>query len=133
MQLSYLICQSVLYLINWNEQSCLFKSAFQTETVVFQDDLWFICTGLFISPSGISELDCATTKTRQKGEYQWIENLSKFFLYVPPLPRDLPQLRQRIMEAAAAIDRQMLQRVSQELDYRIDICRVTKGAHIEQL
>ena len=28
-------------------------------------------TGLFISPSGISELDCATTKTtRQKGAYQ---------------------------------------------------------------
>jgi hypothetical protein len=25
------------------------------------------------------------------------------------------------------------QRVSQELDYRIDICRVTKGAHIEHL
>ena len=22
-----------------------------------------VCTGLFISPSGISELDCATTKT----------------------------------------------------------------------
>jgi hypothetical protein len=28
---------------------------------------------------------------------------------------------------------QGLQRVSQELDYRIDICRVTKGAHIEHL
>jgi hypothetical protein len=27
----------------------------------------------------------------------------------------------------------VLQRVSQELDYRIDICRVTKGAHIEHL
>jgi hypothetical protein len=26
-----------------------------------------------------------------------------------------------------------LQRVSQELDYNIDICRVTKGAHIEHL
>jgi hypothetical protein len=26
-----------------------------------------------------------------------------------------------------------LQRVSQELDYRIDICRITKGAHIEHL
>jgi hypothetical protein len=26
-----------------------------------------------------------------------------------------------------------LQRVSQELDFRIDICRVTKGAHIEHL
>jgi hypothetical protein len=38
------------------------------------------------------------------------------------------------MEAFAAIDRQMLQRVWQELDYRIDICRViTKGGHIEHL
>jgi hypothetical protein len=26
-----------------------------------------------------------------------------------------------------------LQRVSPELDYRIEICRVTKGAHIEHL
>jgi hypothetical protein len=26
-----------------------------------------------------------------------------------------------------------LQRVWQQLDYRIDICRVTKGAHIEHL
>jgi hypothetical protein len=37
------------------------------------------------------------------------------------------------MEAVAAIDRQILQRVWQELDYRIDICRVTKGRHIEHL
>jgi hypothetical protein len=37
------------------------------------------------------------------------------------------------MEAVAAIDRQKLQRVWQELDYRIDICRVTKGGHIEHL
>jgi len=49
------------------------------------------------------------------------------------MPRDLPQLRQWIVEAVAAIDRQILQRVSQELDYRIDICRFTKGAHIEHL
>ena len=27
----------------------------------------------------------------------------------------------------------LFQRVSQELDYRIDVCRVTKGAHIEHL
>jgi hypothetical protein len=49
------------------------------------------------------------------------------------LPRNLPQLRRRIKEAVAALDRQMLQRVWQELDYRIDICRVTKGGHIEHL
>jgi hypothetical protein len=54
-------------------------------------------------------------------------------VYVPPMPRDLPQLRQRIVEAVATIDHQMLQHVWQELDYRIDICHVTKGGHIEQL
>jgi hypothetical protein len=51
--------------------------------------------------------------------------------YMPPMPRDLPQLRRRIVEAVAAIDHQMLQRVWQELDYRIDIRRVTKGGYIE--
>jgi hypothetical protein len=49
------------------------------------------------------------------------------------LPRYLPQLRRRIVEAVAAIDCQMLQRVWQELDYKIDICRVTKGGHTEHL
>jgi hypothetical protein len=52
--------------------------------------------------------------------------------YVLPMPRDLPQLQRRILEAVAAIDRQML-RVWQELDYRIDICRVTKGGHMDHL
>jgi hypothetical protein len=49
------------------------------------------------------------------------------------MPRDLLQLRQRIAEVVVAIDCQILQRVWQELDYRLDICLVTKGGHIEQL
>jgi hypothetical protein len=49
------------------------------------------------------------------------------------MPLHLPQLRQRIVEAVAAGDRRMLQRVLKELDYRIDICRVTKSGHIEHL
>jgi hypothetical protein len=49
------------------------------------------------------------------------------------MPLDLPQLRQRIVEAVAAIDHQMLQHVWQELDYKIDICRVTKGGYTEYL
>jgi hypothetical protein len=49
------------------------------------------------------------------------------------MPRDLPQLRQRTVEAGAAIDRQMLQRVWQELYYRIAICPVTKDGRIEHL
>jgi hypothetical protein len=53
--------------------------------------------------------------------------------HVPPMPRDLPQLRRRIVKAVAAVDRWMLQCVWQQLDHRIDICRVTKGGHIEHL
>ena len=43
---------------------------------------------------------------------------------MPLMPRDLPQLRQTIVGTVAAIDR-----VWEELDFRIDICRVTKGGH----
>jgi hypothetical protein len=37
------------------------------------------------------------------------------------------------VETVAAIDRQMFQRVWQEIDYKIDTCRVTKGGHIDHL
>jgi hypothetical protein len=37
------------------------------------------------------------------------------------------------VEAVDAIERQMLQSLWQELDYRIDIHRVTKGGHIKHL
>jgi hypothetical protein len=35
--------------------------------------------------------------------------------------------------AVKNIDVHMLTRVWQELEYRIDVCRVTRGAHIERL
>jgi len=57
----------------------------------------------------------------------------KDHLYVPPVPHDSPQLRPRIVEAVAAINCQMLQHVWQELDYRIDICSITKGGRIEHV
>jgi hypothetical protein len=49
------------------------------------------------------------------------------------MPRDLLQLRQRIVEALAAMDCEMMQRVWQELDFRIDVCLVTKGGNIKHL
>ena len=33
----------------------------------------------------------------------------------------------------ALVDRDMLTRVWNEMDYRIDVCRITKGGHIEHL
>ena len=51
----------------------------------------------------------------------------------PPIPRDVDELKARITEAVATIDNAMLGRVWQEFDYRLDVCRVTSGAHIEHL
>jgi len=45
--------------------------------------------------------------------------------------RDLADLKARIIAAVKNIDATMLTRVWQELEYRIDVCRVTSGAQIE--
>jgi len=49
------------------------------------------------------------------------------------LPRDLADIKARIIAAVKNIDAPMLARVWQELEYRIDVCRVARGAHIEHL
>jgi hypothetical protein len=54
-------------------------------------------------------------------------------VFVPPLPRDLYDLKARIIAAVKNINAPMLTRVWQELEYRIDVCRVTRGSHIEHL
>jgi hypothetical protein len=42
-----------------------------------------------------------------------------------------PDLRQRIIEAVELITPHMLKNTWQELEYRLDICRATTGAHNE--
>ena len=54
-------------------------------------------------------------------------------VFVPSLPVSLKELKQRITTAVASVDEDMLRSVWTELDYRIDICRVTNGSHIEHL
>jgi len=48
-------------------------------------------------------------------------------------PRDLADLKARIIATVKNVDAPMLTHVWQELQYRIDVCRVTRGAHIEHL
>jgi len=43
------------------------------------------------------------------------------------------ELKVRIRTAIETINANMLQTVWNELDYRVDFCRITKGAHIEHL
>ncbi|GFV29170.1 hypothetical protein TNCV_4602021 [Trichonephila clavipes] len=54
-------------------------------------------------------------------------------LYVHPLPDDLPDLRQRMEADFARISSDTTKNVWDELAYRLDLCRVTNGAHIEHL
>jgi len=54
-------------------------------------------------------------------------------VFVPPIPVSLNELIQRITTAVASVDENTLRCVWTELDYRIDICRVTKGSHLENL
>jgi len=52
---------------------------------------------------------------------------------VPPLPADLQDLRNRITAAVTLADGDLLTRMWNEMGYRIDVCRITKGGRIERL
>jgi len=54
-------------------------------------------------------------------------------VYVPPLPASIPELKIRLRNTIATITADMLQTVWNELDYRVDVCRITNGAHTEHL
>ena len=54
-------------------------------------------------------------------------------VYVPSLPESIPEMKVRIRTANETITADMLQTVWNELDYRVDVCRITNGAHIEHL
>ena len=53
--------------------------------------------------------------------------------YVPPLPASIPEVKVRIKTAIETITADMLQTVWNELDYRVDVWRITKSTHIEHL
>ena len=52
-------------------------------------------------------------------------------VYVPPA--SIPELKVRIRTAIETITADKLQTVWNELDYRVDVCRITEGAHMEHL
>ena len=54
-------------------------------------------------------------------------------VYVPPLPASIPEMKVRIRTTIETITADMLQTVWNEPDYRVDVCRITNGAHIEHL
>jgi hypothetical protein len=69
--------------------------------------------------------------TVQRDFFLW--EFVKDNVYVPPLPMSLKGLRDRITHALQTITADMLHRVWDEFDYRVDVCRVTQGTYIEGL
>jgi hypothetical protein len=51
--------------------------------------------------------------------------------YVKACVADINDLKDRIKAAIATVDVDMLQRTWMELEYSLDIVRVTNGAHVE--
>jgi hypothetical protein len=51
----------------------------------------------------------------------------------PPFPASIPELKIPIRTVIETITADMIQTVWNELNYRVDVCRITKGAHIEHL
>ena len=49
-------------------------------------------------------------------------------VYVPPLPASIPETKVRNITVIETIIVDMLQKVWNELDYRVDVCRITTGA-----
>ena len=54
-------------------------------------------------------------------------------VFVPPLPRDLADLKARIIAAVKNIDAPMLTRVWQEFECRIDVCAVSPVVHTSNI
>ena len=57
----------------------------------------------------------------------------KYQIHVRPLPASVPEMKVRIRTAVETITTDMLQTVWNELNCRVNVCRITKGAYIEQL
>ena len=57
----------------------------------------------------------------------------KTLVYVPSLPENVNELKQRITFEQETVTQDMLHHVWEELDYRLDVCQVTGGTHIKHL
>jgi len=54
-------------------------------------------------------------------------------VYVSPLSASIPELKVRIRTAIETTTADMLQIVWNEIDYRVGVCRITKGANLGNL
>ncbi|GFW89946.1 DUF4817 domain-containing protein [Trichonephila clavipes] len=66
-------------------------------------------------------------------DFKSIKGFIKDCVYVPLLPDDLPDLTHRMEAQFVRISLDTLKKVCDEPAYRLDLCRVVNGAHVEHL
>jgi hypothetical protein len=76
---------------------------------------------------------CSSMQEKLEDDGFFLWGYVKGLVYVPPVPRNIDELKIRIRQAVETFTVDMLHRVWGGLHYRLDICRVTRGAHIEHL
>jgi hypothetical protein len=54
-------------------------------------------------------------------------------MYIPPMPVDLQELCDRIVNATAQVQVTFLDRLWDKLEYRLDVCLITRDSNIEHL
>jgi hypothetical protein len=54
-------------------------------------------------------------------------------VYIPPMPVDLQQLRDMIVNAIDLVHATFLGKLWDELEYRLVVCRITRGSNSEHL
>jgi hypothetical protein len=54
-------------------------------------------------------------------------------VYIPPMPVDFQEIRDRIVNTIALLDVNFLDKLWDKLEYYRDVCRITRGSHIEQI
>ena len=75
---------------------------------------------------------CVSWLTETKSDIQEQRDLKRKYGRKPPSHhRDINDLQHRIIEAINAVIVDMLARIWQEIEYRLDIVRATDGAHVE--
>jgi hypothetical protein len=83
--------------------------------------------------TGDMSLTCWSPRSPDLTPCDFFYGYVKDKVFVPPVSVIFDDLKQRITTATAGVDEDMLTRVFKKFDYRVDICRVTKGAYIEHL
>jgi hypothetical protein len=54
-------------------------------------------------------------------------------VYIPPMPVELQEIRDRIVNTIALVDANFLDKLWDKLEYRPDVCHITGGSNIDHL